>query len=161
MGRLPGPAQHRTVCLESTVQSPSHKHTPGAHRPKCMFRVVLASCQAPLWEEAVSVVRVFFFFFHSAKVIARGKLPGHQWELQAACQAGGPEACAPPTAALGGRPAWPRVTAPLASPRASPGVGHAAIEFGQSHAPPQELALVGSVRVQKYGEVTLIPVSKY
>lgn len=62
-------------------------------------------------------------FFYSAKVIARGKLPGHQWELQAACQAGGPEACAPPTAVLGGRPAWPRVTTPLASPRASRGGG--------------------------------------
>lgn len=126
MGRLPGPAQHTTVCLESTVQSPSHNtHTLGAHRPKCMFRVVLVSCQARLWQEAVSAVRVFFFF-HSAKVIAGRELPGHQWELQAACQAGGPGACAPPTASLGGRPAWPRVTAPPAPPQASRGVGHAA-----------------------------------
>lgn len=36
-------------------------HTPGAHRPKCMFRVVLVSCQARFWEEAVSAVRFFFF----------------------------------------------------------------------------------------------------
>lgn len=126
MGRLPGPAQH-TELFVWKVQSnppPTNTHTLGAHRPKCMFRVVLVSCQARLWEEAVSAVRTFFF--HSAKVIARGKLPDHQWELQATCQAGGPGACAPPTAALGGRPAWPRVTAPPASPRASRGVGHAA-----------------------------------
>lgn len=40
--------------------SPPSADTPGAHRPKCMFRVVLVSCQARLWEEAVSAVRVFF-----------------------------------------------------------------------------------------------------
>lgn len=133
MGRLPGPAQ-LTELFVWKVQSnppppptpPTHTHSHGAHRPKCMFQVVLVSCQARLWEEAVSALRVFFFFSLCKSYSPRRTSRSHQWELQAACQEGGPGVCAPPTAALGGRPAWPRVTAPPATPRASRGVGHAA-----------------------------------
>lgn len=69
MGRLPGPAQDTELFVWKVQFNPppTNTHTPGAHRPKCMFRVVLVSCQARLWEEAVSAVLVFFFFFSLCK----------------------------------------------------------------------------------------------
>lgn len=108
----------------SPIPLPQHTHP---RRPPPQVYVPGCSGVLPSSVVAGSSKRsAGFFFFHSAKVIAGRELPGHQWELQAACQAGGPGACAPPTASLGGRPAWPRVTAPPAPPQASRGVGHAA-----------------------------------
>lgn len=45
--------------------------------------------------------------------------------------------CAPPTAALGGRPALPRVTELPVPPRAAKGWDVRPTGFGQSHAPPR------------------------
>lgn len=106
---------------------PPHTHTHTAPTaPSVCSR--LFWCPAKLGCGRKQLARCgFFFFFSLCKSYSpRRTSRSHQWELQAACQEGGPGVCAPPTAALGGRPAWPRVTAPPATPRASRGVGHAA-----------------------------------
>lgn len=85
------------------------------------------------------------------KSCGRRKLPGREQECHkratVVCQAGGPGACAPPTAAMGGRLAPPRVTAlPAALPLRAGRGGTRPAGRGASHAPPRAFPRVRGVR---------------